>query len=140
MSTQMFNKPFKKWKDTQVARGGVSAGDATLVIEFGTFTSPIHPSSLVGSRRGLPTNSRFGMGVDGGEMETINVKQKHENDIVRAVISSTKAKPVPMSEEDAEIVAQYEIHKAWMEEQQKINKGKRVERRAEWTSVGGIGG
>ena len=100
---------------------------------------PPHPSSLVGSRRGLPTNSRFGMGVDGGEIETIDVKHKRENNIVRAMISSTNAKPVPTPEEDAEIVAQYEIHKARMVEQQKINKRKRVGRRVEGTSVGGIG-
>lgn len=79
------------------------------------------------------------MGVDGDKTETIDVKHKHENDIVRAVISSTKAKPVPTSEEDAEIVAQYEIHKARMEEQQKINKRKRAERSAERNSIGGIG-
>ncbi|PUU74193.1 hypothetical protein B9Z19DRAFT_473591 [Tuber borchii] len=56
------------------------------------------------------------------------------------MISSTKAKPVPTSKVNAEIVAQYEIHKARMEEQQKINRRKRVERRAESNSIGGIGG
>ena len=44
------------------------------------------------------------------------------------MISSTKAKPVPMSEEDGEIVAKYGIHEAQMEEQQKINQQEREER------------
>ncbi|KAG0128927.1 putative 50S ribosomal protein Mrp49 [Tuber indicum] len=96
--------------DMQVHRDRESGGDATLVIEF-----------------------------DGGKTETIDVKHKHENDIVHAVLESTKAKPVPTSEEDAEIVAQYELYKVRMEEQLKINKRKRAERRAEKSAIGGIG-
>ncbi|PUU73960.1 hypothetical protein B9Z19DRAFT_1134102 [Tuber borchii] len=77
--------------------------------------------------------------ADGGETETNDGKHKHENYIVCAMVSSTKAKAVPMSEEDAEIVVQYEIHKARVEEQQKINKRKRAERRVERNSIGDIG-
>jgi len=44
-----------------------------------------------------------------------------------------------MLEEDGEIIAQYEIHEAQMEEQQKINQRKREERSAEKNSIGGIG-
>ncbi|PWW77540.1 hypothetical protein C7212DRAFT_314627 [Tuber magnatum] len=92
----------------------MSGGDATLVIEF-----------------------------DGGKTETIDVKHQHENDIARAVIDLTKAEPVPTSEEDAEIVAQYELYKVRMEEQQAINKQRRVERRverrAEKNAIGGTG-
>ena len=44
-----------------------------------------------------------------------------------------------MSEEDGEVVAQYGIHEAQMEEQQKINQRKREERSTEKNSIGGIG-
>jgi len=96
--------------DMEVSREGVSGGDATLAIEF-----------------------------DGGKTETIHVKHKHENQIARAVIELTKAKPVPTSEEDAEIIAQYELYKVRTEEQQVINERRRAERRAEKNAVGGIG-
>ncbi|KAG0636860.1 hypothetical protein HOY80DRAFT_317314 [Tuber brumale] len=96
--------------DMQVHRDRKSGGDATLVIEF-----------------------------DGGKTETIDVKDKHENEIVRAVIDLTKAKPVPTSEEDAETIAQYELYKVRMEEQLEINKRKRAERMAEKSAIGGIG-
>ncbi|RPB05532.1 hypothetical protein L873DRAFT_1757712 [Choiromyces venosus 120613-1] len=93
----------------EVTRHRVDGGDATLTIEYE------------------------------GKTETIDVQHKHENEITRAVMDLTKAKPVPTSEEDAEIVAQYEMHKVRMEEQKIINERKRAARRAEKSAIGGIG-
>jgi len=72
----------------------------------------------------------------GDRKETIDVLHKHENDIVKAIIDITKARPVPTPEKDAETIEQYEIHKARKEEQEVKNERKKAARRAEKMGTG----